>query len=199
MGEGMGTGKICEPVSGVRCIEVCVYIGKGHLPMWTWEGSQRKCLLWLASFTVKSTNSLDSSDFPSHSHSISVQQILNVPCTRLRHLSKHIITLTNLGRFCLCFPWLKQILIAVLSFYIFQVRATRNHGCTRHYNMIEPRNIPSLMFWFLVRLDHQWCYPTPIIQVTVSTWPHVEWTLSQEERTEISVSWLWYLKMLWGS
>ena len=33
MGEGMGTGKICEPVSGVRCIEVCVYTGKGHLPM----------------------------------------------------------------------------------------------------------------------------------------------------------------------
>ena len=56
---------------------------------------------------------------PPVTNSISVQQILNVPCTRLRHLSKH---LTNLGRFCLCFPWLKQILIAVLSSYIFQVQ-----------------------------------------------------------------------------
>ena len=32
----MGTGlpeKICELVSGVHCIEVCVYTGKGYLPM----------------------------------------------------------------------------------------------------------------------------------------------------------------------
>jgi len=38
---------------------------------------------------------------PPVTNSILVQQILNVPCTRLRHLSKH---LTNLSCFCLCFP-----------------------------------------------------------------------------------------------
>ena len=38
--------------------------------------------------------------------------------------------------------------------------SSRSHGCTRHSNMIEPRNTPSSIFWFLVRLDHHWCYPT---------------------------------------
>ena len=133
---------------------------------------------------------------PPVTNSISVQQILNVPCTRLWHLSTHhhldqsrsflsLLPLTQTNPDC------RTVLLYFPS--------SRSHGCTRHSNMIEPRNIPSLMFWFLVRLDHQWCHPTPIIRVTVSTWPHVEWTLSQQERTEISVSWLWYLKMLRGS
>ena len=159
------------------------------------EFTAEMSIVWLASCTVKSTNSLDSSDFPSHSHSISVQQILNVPCTRLRHLSKHIIILTNLGRFCFCFPWLKQILIAVLSSYIFQVQG-----------VMGALGTPT---WLNQEISHLWCFDFSFVSITNGAirlqsfrllyWPHVEWTLSQEERTEISVSWLWYLKMLRGS